>query len=313
MNTSSASMQLPARTIKASVGLGGINLKPDVLMVQMLLNRQIRVPRRLLDVDGVCGAQTISAIVALQISKRIPVRDGRVDPNGGTFRALRGTSTPSSGPGAISGAVEPTGHEKTGSISRAIRRIPGFSQPKTMLSVPPIVLYPLRDMPIAWGMKVSSDFKRKVQEIGAELDLSPDFLMACMAFESGETFSPDIRNAAGSGATGLIQFMPSTAKGLGTSTDALARMTAVTQLDFVRKYFLPHKGRLRTLEDVYMAILYPKAIGLDVNAALFSVGTKVYEQNKGFDRDVDGDITPAEISSKLRAAYQKGLSVGYLG
>lgn len=41
--------------------------------------------------------------------------------------------------------------------------------------------------------------------------------MAAMAFESGETFSPSIKNAAGSGAVGLIQFMPSTAKALGTS------------------------------------------------------------------------------------------------
>ena len=38
--------------------------------------------------------------------------------------------------------------------------------------------------------------------------------MAVMSFETGGTFDPGIRNAAGSGATGLIQFMPSTAAGL---------------------------------------------------------------------------------------------------
>ena len=46
---------------------------------------------------------------------------------------------------------------------------------------------------------------------------NPDFLLACMAFESGMSFCSSIRNAA-SGATGLIQFMPSTARGLGTTT-----------------------------------------------------------------------------------------------
>jgi hypothetical protein len=58
--------------------------------------------------------------------------------------------------------------------------------------------------------------------------------MAAMAFETGETFSPSIKNKA-SGATGLIQFMRSTAKGSGTTTAALAEMTAVDQLDFVEK------------------------------------------------------------------------------
>jgi membrane-bound lytic murein transglycosylase B len=65
---------------------------------------------------------------------------------------------------------------------------------------------------ITWGVKVSDAFKRKVIVISQGLGVSPDFLMACMAFETGETFSPAIKNAAGSGAVGLIQFMPSTAK-----------------------------------------------------------------------------------------------------
>lgn len=38
------------------------------------------------------------------------------------------------------------------------------------------------------------------------------------------------------GATGLIQFMPKTAKALGTSTEALARMSFERQLDYVQEY-----------------------------------------------------------------------------
>ena len=41
------------------------------------------------------------------------------------------------------------------------------------------------------------------------------------------------------GATGLIQFLPSTARGLGTTTDALAGMSSVEQLNYVEKYFDP--------------------------------------------------------------------------
>jgi len=60
---------------------------------------------------------------------------------------------------------------------------------------------------IAWGAKVSPEFKKRTVEISKELGINPDFLMACMAFESGATFRADIPNKAGSGAVGLIQFM----------------------------------------------------------------------------------------------------------
>ena len=65
--------------------------------------------------------------------------------------------------------------------------------------------------------------------------------MAVMSFETGGTFNPGIRNAAGSGATGLIQFMPSAAAGLGTSTQALAGMSRAEQMKYVEKY-LSNKG-----------------------------------------------------------------------
>jgi hypothetical protein len=59
---------------------------------------------------------------------------------------------------------------------------------------------------ICWGAKVSKDFKAKVIEICKNLGVAPDYLMACMAFESGETFSPSIQNAAGSGKANEVLF-----------------------------------------------------------------------------------------------------------
>ncbi len=166
---------------------------------------------------------------------------------------------------------------------------------------------------IAWGAKVTVAFKQKVIQIAARLGVSPDYLMACMAFETSGSFSPSIKNAAGSGATGLIQFMPTTAKGLGTSVEALAAMTAEAQLDYVEKYFKATRKPLRTLEDVYMSILYPAAVGRDPASTLFTSGTKKYEQNAGFDSNKDGIITPAEISVKVRGMYNKGLTKGFKG
>lgn len=74
-------------------------------------------------------------------------------------------------------------------------------------------------MKIAWGAVVTPDFCKAVIATCKNLGIpDPSYLMACIAFETGETFSPAIKNSAGSGAVGLIQFMPSTAKALGTTT-----------------------------------------------------------------------------------------------
>jgi hypothetical protein len=164
---------------------------------------------------------------------------------------------------------------------------------------------------LAWGKKVSKPFRDRVVQMGSTLKVNPDFLMACMAFESGGSFSPSIRNAAGSGAVGLIQFMPSTAQALGTTTQQLAAMSAVRQLDYVEKYFLPRAGKLKTLEDVYMAILWPAAIGKPLSYVLFdkrdATHPKRYIQNAGLDFNKDGLITKAETAAKVRRQLDKGL------
>lgn len=161
---------------------------------------------------------------------------------------------------------------------------------------------------LLWGSKVSSVFRDSVRWIADQLGMNPNHLMACMAFESGETFSPNIRNMAGSGATGLIQFMPTTAVGLGTTTDKLAAMTAEDQLNFVYKYFKPYKGKLNTIEDVYMAILWPKAVGQPNSYVLFARGGITYRQNAGLDKDRDGSITKSEAAGMVLAKAAKGES-----
>lgn len=163
--------------------------------------------------------------------------------------------------------------------------------------------------PIAWGAHVSPTFKERVWWIADTLRLNPDDLMACMAWESGESFSPSVRNAAGSGATGLIQFMPSTAVGLGTSTAKLAAMTAEDQLNYVYKYFKPYAGRLNNLGDIYMAILWPKAVGKPDSYVLWEKGKQptTFRQNAGLDINKDQKITRKECLEKIEGKLTKGL------
>lgn len=164
---------------------------------------------------------------------------------------------------------------------------------------------------LAWGKKVSQPFRDRIVQIANNLQVDPSYLMACMAFESGGTFSPSIYNAAGSGAVGLIQFMPSTAQALGTTTAKLAVMSAVKQLDYVEKYFLPSAGKLKVLADTYMAILWPAAVTKPSSYVLFDKNDpkhpKRYVQNAGLDYNKDGLITKAEAAGRVQQKYEQGL------
>ena len=165
---------------------------------------------------------------------------------------------------------------------------------------------------IAFGKVVSPAFKSRVIEICGGLGCDPSFLMAAMAFETGERFTPDVENPV-SHATGLIQFMPATAKALGTTIAALAQLSAVEQLDWVERYFKPYSGNLKSLSDVYMAILWPSAVGKPEAAILFSAPSQAYEENKGLDSNHDGSVTKGEAASRVQNKLSRGLSNGLRG
>ncbi|HEX2078399.1 MAG TPA: transglycosylase SLT domain-containing protein [Longimicrobium sp.] len=157
------------------------------------------------------------------------------------------------------------------------------------------------EFPVKLIERVSARFIERVKAMAQRLNLQPLHLLAIMSFESG--FSPSVRHRT-SGATGLIQFLPSTAEGLGTTTAELARMIAEDQLEFVEKYFAQFRRKFdthNTLEDAYMAVLFPAAIGKGGGHVLFRQGTRAYAQNRGLDVNRDGAVTVAEAASKVRA------------
>lgn len=163
--------------------------------------------------------------------------------------------------------------------------------------------------PIRWGAKVTSTFRDSVFWIEDQLGLNADFLMSCMAFETGGTFSPSVKNAAGSSGTGLIQFMRATAIELGTTVEDLARMTPEKQLGYVYKYFKAFGKDLSkwSLEDIYMAILYPTAIGKDLDWCMpWKYGSLAYKQNSGLDLNKDQKITKREAAAGVRKRFELG-------
>lgn len=163
----------------------------------------------------------------------------------------------------------------------------------------------------AWSIKVSDQFVSRVAQMASDLKLGwqgPDQLMACMAFETGETFSPSIKNGAGAPYYGLIQFGTAAATDVGTTTAKLVKMTAEAQLEYVYKFFKPYTGKIKTTSDIYLRILYPVAVGKPEDYVLFVEGKgKAYIQNRGLDVNKDGKITKGEAAAKVEQKFVLGL------
>lgn len=139
------------------------------------------------------------------------------------------------------------------------------------------------------------EFNSKLVLVCKSLNIEPDWLYEVINIETAGSFNPAIRNAAGSGATGLIQFMPSTAKWLGTTTDALAKMSNVQQLDYVKKYFVAmfkSTGVPKSFFDLYLVVFQPAWVGKPDTATL---AKSAYSMNRGIDLNKDGIITKGEF------------------
>lgn len=145
---------------------------------------------------------------------------------------------------------------------------------------------------------VTPEFIKGVEAMAGRLGAKPEHILAAMSFETGGTFDPKITNSIG--ATGLIQFLPSTAEELGTTTGQLRNMSAVEQLPFVEKYLEQHSRgkKLDSLEAVYTSILSGSPKSPD--SVLFTKGTKAYTQNP-LDWNKDGKITAREATTIVSA------------
>lgn len=149
--------------------------------------------------------------------------------------------------------------------------------------------------------KDAVEFIAKVKAISKQLGIDPNWLMLCMNIETAGTFDPKIENKM-SHATGLIQFMPSTARGLRTSIEELRTMTNVQQLDFVLKFLAPHTNKMKSYVDVYLSIFYPVAVG---KPDAYQLGltpdmrAKIALQNPAYDQNKDHIVTKGEVKAAI--------------
>jgi hypothetical protein len=115
-----------------------------------------------------------------------------------------------------------------------------------------------------------------------------------MQSESG--INPHLQ--ASNGATGLIMFMPATARGLGTSVDELKQMSRAQQMKYVEKLFdqvrLPHGA---SGGQIYAHIFLPGRA--KKSNILTTSGEGYYKWNKGLDLDKDGDIDITDLDARV--------------
>lgn len=173
--------------------------------------------------------------------------------------------------------------------------------------------------------KLDSNFYHKLLEVSSNVGMRPEDILNIMAIESG------LDPAAGhsGGATGLVQFMPDTLKGLGYhgTSDSFKEVSAVEQLTYVEKWMksiISMNGgkHPKSVSQYYVGNFLPVALRLpgiqkeDPNtiivakhptrAHLPGVSIKremlFYNSNTGLDKDKNGAITYGDIQAVVRDA-----------
>lgn len=140
---------------------------------------------------------------------------------------------------------------------------------------------------------------KSIKATSERLGINPNDLAQIISFETGGTFDPSQKNLSGGSARGLIQFMPSTARAMGTTTEALAAMSFDDQMLYVEKYL---KGRgigkngKTSLPDMYDAVL----------GSGYKKGSKEYAANAGVDTNGNDIIEKGEaVKSKKFQQHKK--------
>ena len=155
-------------------------------------------------------------------------------------------------------------------------------------------------MAILFSEKVNQAFLNKATDVAYRLGIDVNWLMAVIELETAGTFDPAITNSLGY--TGLIQFGKEAAERVGTTREKLREMTAVEQLEYVYKYYVIYKSKIKSYVDLYIATFFPVALGKP-NDFVLQTSTlsaeRIAKANPLFDINKDSKITVGEIEQKL--------------
>lgn len=159
-------------------------------------------------------------------------------------------------------------------------------------------------------MQREPDFLPKLIQMAKARGMNPDHILNVMAVETAGSFNPYIRNPTSS-ASGMIQFMRDTAPTLGTTIEAIRKMNATQQLEYVFRYFdqyIKRFGPLDTQGKVYAAVGTGKVVRDDEDVVMRR-GQRGYAGNAPtWDRNMDGLIKQSEMAQAAIAKLGAGIT-----
>jgi len=161
------------------------------------------------------------------------------------------------------------------------------------------------------GAALEPGFLDAVKALEDKIGVQRNALLRIMKHESG--LSPSIQNKR-TKATGLVQFMPDTAIGLGTTIDALKKMTGIQQLQYVEKLYKPIFGKAKVIGDLYMYTFLPAFVTKPNSFELARKGSTeilfgriskgaIYSDNPGFDTTKKGYYTVGDVKAYIELYY----------
>jgi len=140
-------------------------------------------------------------------------------------------------------------------------------------------------------IKADPEFTSAVSALASKYNISDQEVYAVIQGESG--FNPAARNP--SGATGLFQFMPTTAEELGTSVDAVMNMSPVEQValydNYLERWNYNGDNRLGIMQAA------PAYAGRGPEEVIYAEDSAAWEQNPGWRELNDGPITVRSINN----------------
>ena len=140
-------------------------------------------------------------------------------------------------------------------------------------------------------------FKSKVIEVASRLKINPNWLLVVIEKES--SFNPRAKNPNGS-ASGLLQMIDSSARGVGTTSAALRQMKGSQQLDYIYKYFKGYTGKMNCVEDVYMITFRPSYFKHRNDPNKVVASGRTARINSVVDLNKDGEIKMSEFKAYVR-------------
>lgn len=149
-------------------------------------------------------------------------------------------------------------------------------------------------------------FGQKVIAIAAYLNIDPNWLMQVMYAESKLNNQAKNIQQGRLVAAGLLQWT----KASGVLPQSVLSLSHLQQLDKVKTYFTPYRGKMNSYFDVYMVTFFPMGMGKPdyyvfetkkLSAALIA------KQNPAINKNKDGKITMAEFKEYVWNSTPEGV------